>query len=206
MKKILWDLDGTLIDPNQRLYSLFCELTGNRSISYAAYWGLKAKGFNQQRMLQEINYGGDEKVFRDRWLKNIERKELLEKDVLQDGAEDVLKKLNNQGYHMYIVTNRQKYENLVEQLQFLGIDNYFRGVIATMQKRPKAEAVLKELEIGEHDLFIGDSMEDIHAAKDLGIQSIQLVKGTSLNICIGERPCYTVNTISEIPLLLERIS
>lgn len=43
MKKILWDLDGTLIDPNQRLYSLFCELTGNRSISYAAYWGLKAK-------------------------------------------------------------------------------------------------------------------------------------------------------------------
>lgn len=157
-------------------------------------------------MLQEINYGGDEKVFRDRWLKNIERKELLEKDVLQDGAEDVLKKLNNQGYHMYIVTNRQKYENLVEQLQFLGIDNYFRGVIATMQKRPKAEAVLKELEIGEHDLFIGDSMEDIHAAKDLGIQSIQLVKGNSLNICIGERPCYTVNTISEIPLLLERIS
>lgn len=88
----------------------------------------------------------------------------------------------------------------------MGIDNYFRGVIATMQKRPKAEAVLKELEIGEHDLFIGDSMEDIHAAKDLGIQSIQLVKGNSLNICIGERPCYTVNTISEIPLLLERIS
>lgn len=79
MKKILWDLDGTLIDPNQRLYSLFCELTGNRSISYAAYWGLKAKGFNQQRMLQEINYGGMKRFFVTGGLKILKEKNCWKK-------------------------------------------------------------------------------------------------------------------------------
>ena len=48
MRKIFWDLDGTILDIRQRLYRLFCELNDTQ-IGFEKYWQLKEAGYNQER-------------------------------------------------------------------------------------------------------------------------------------------------------------
>lgn len=138
---IFWDLDGTLVDPRQRLYQLFIELTGS-VLSYEEYWKLKRQGLSQQKMLEYISFAEfSAQEFKDKWLKNVERPDLLGKDVLFDEVVDVLTFTKGHGIKMYIVTNRQSYDRLIKQLDDFNILSDMDGIISTFQKCSKAESV-----------------------------------------------------------------
>lgn len=194
---VLWDLDGTLINVKVRLYSLFCELTGER-LSFEKYWDLKEQGYNQQQMLKIVDYQGDYREFHNRWLSNVERIDLLAKDVLVDGAEKILSDLRKSNIKMYIVTNRQIYNNLNLQLTFFNIRGYFEEVWSTFQKCSKAEVVLsKQINIGKA-VFIGDSVEDMREAKEMNVFSIMITSGNAKCSCSSVQADLYVKKMNDI--------
>ena len=174
---IFFDMDGTLVDCRQRLYSLFVELTGT-CLSYEEYWDYKRKGYNQKNMLGLVNHQeAFDGEFGQKWLVNVERDDLLRMDTLHDGARKTLESLYKAGIKLYVVTNRQRIGALKKQLAYLKIDEYFVKVISTLQRCSKAEAVkhCDDISISKA-VFIGDSEEDIQAAKDLGILGVLVSK------------------------------
>lgn len=174
---IIWDWDGTLIDPKQRLYTLFRELTGC-SLSYEEYWEFKSQGRKQKDMLDLIGYQGDTTTFHRIWLQNVERQDLLEKDMLIHDVKDGLHRLSGAGYAMHIATNRQSLEGLLWQVKALGIQAYFDKILTTAQKCTKQELIeqSKLVSSRQRTVFVGDSKEDIDVAIELGIDSILVAK------------------------------
>lgn len=175
MRKIFWDLDGTILDIRQRLYRLFCELTDTQ-IGFEKYWQLKEAGYNQAKMLSYIGSTVEKKEFHTIWLANVERMELLHYDTLQPGIKEILADLFSGGSEMYIVTNRQCLENVKKQLYHLGINSFFKNIITTEQKFTKAEAVKQQGINAAGGIFIGDSKEDMQAALELNCEAIYLGK------------------------------
>ncbi|WP_290656309.1 HAD hydrolase-like protein [Anaerovibrio sp.] len=168
---LLFDLDGTLVDPRRRLYSLFVELT-HSDLSYTEYWKLKEAGLRQSDMLYHIGYDGDFSAFSKDWLKQVEREDLLRLDVLFTEVLDVIKRFHDQGRKLYVVTNRQSLSGTEKELDCLGIGCFIDDVITTYQRISKSEAVKQsEIKYG-HGIFIGDSKEDMEAAANLGIQCV----------------------------------
>ncbi len=178
---ILFDLDGTLIDVRTRLFKLFVELTGC-GLSFEEYWEKKATGADQKRMLELIGFSEcSAKEFKIKWLRNVERPDLLEEDSLFDDARDFLDSICPNSYKIYLITNRQSYDNLIKELNDLGVKHYFDGIISTFQKCKKAEAVKEHGLMLDNAIFIGDTAEDIEAAKQLGIPGV-LVSRNNIEI------------------------
>ncbi|MCM1251827.1 MAG: HAD hydrolase-like protein [Clostridium sp.] len=196
MKNLFWDLDGTLVDSRRRLYELFCYLTDTEWLSYEQYWDYKNKGYNQQKMLSDVVHYRKTSLeeFSNKWMDNIEKVEWLKKDTLQPGAENLLKRLKEKGYAMFVVTNRQSHKNTVEQLHWLGILPYFESVYATAQKCRKSEIIRNNISVKAEDILIGDSDEDMIAAQELGITSIIIKSGQAFHVIEHEQmKSYTVN-------------
>lgn len=187
---VLFDFDGTLIEPRQRLYTLFVELTGS-SITFEEYWEYKDKGFDQKQMLKKVGYDVNiDEDFTGRWLANIERSDLLELDRIFDDVVDVLKELKRDDIRMFIVTNRQSYEGIEQQLCDFGIEDYFNGIISTFQNCKKEEAVLSAGIDVSNALFVGDSSEDMEAAKALGITGVLINRVSDQNETAIEADYY----------------
>ena len=62
---IFFDIDGTLWDSQDRLYSLFCDLVPNNTLSKVEYWSLKrAKTTNEDILRKYFSYSEDNvKIF-----------------------------------------------------------------------------------------------------------------------------------------------
>lgn len=189
MSNLFWDLDGTLVDSRHRLYELFCYLTDTKWLSFEQYWDYKNKGYNQQKMLCDVVHYSKEspEEFSKKWLANIEDISWLRKDTLQPGVEKLLNYFKEKQYLMFIVTNRQSYENTVEQLKWFGILHYFKAIYNTAQKCKKSEIVYKNISVKPEDIFIGDSDEDMLAANELGITSIIIKDGQGYNMIMNEK-------------------
>lgn len=168
---VFFDLDGTLIDPRPRLYRLFVELTGCDLI-YDEYWQLKGNGLRQRAMLEHIGYQGDADGFSKKWLNQVEREDLLKEDKIFPDVCPVLEKLCSQGMKLYVVTNRQSFEGMQHELNWLKLDDYFTQLITTRRQMPKDEAVKQAGINYQRGIFVGDSKEDIEAAGNLLVNSV----------------------------------
>lgn len=168
---VFFDLDGTLIDPRPRLYRLFVELTGC-DLTYDEYWQLKGSGLRQSAMLEHIGYQGDADGFSKKWLNQVEREDLLKEDKIFPDVRPALDKLYAQGMKLYVVTNRQSFEGMQHELNWLKLDDGFTQLITTRQQMPKAEAVKQAGINYQRGFFVGDSKEDMEAARVLAITSV----------------------------------
>lgn len=194
---VLFDLDGTLIEPKQRLYALFVELTGS-NITFDEYWEYKNKGFNQKQMLKKVGYDFDiDDNFIGKWLANIERSDLLKLDRVFDEVVDVLKELKRDGIRMFIVTNRQSYEGIEQELCNFGIEDNFIGIISTFQNCKKEEAVLNAGIDVSNAIFVGDSSEDMKASKALDITGVLINRASDQKETVIEADYY-IKDLSEL--------
>lgn len=164
------DLDGTLINVQERLYRLFVKLANVPEVPFEEYWRLKNQGFLQHDMLKRVGFPEDKiDEFRHNWLFEIEKKEWLSYDFKQPGVEGFLQKLSEQ-FRLALWTNRQSKENVLWELERLGLIQWFPQILITERKCTKKELLDSVKKNTVECIVIGDTVEDKIAAEECGIK------------------------------------
>lgn len=177
--KIIFDLDGTLICSKRRLYELFCDLLESRELSYIEYWNLKFLGNSNQDILKNTFKYSSEQVdlFINHWMINIETNKYLEMDTLITGADDFLRNIS-QSNDLYICTARQSVAQVQEQMEKIGIIDFFEKIFVTEQIQSKKQLLIESgLVLSANDCFVGDTGHDIMTGKELGLTTYAVLSG-----------------------------
>lgn len=183
---ILFDLDGTLTDPQEGI---------TNSVKYALeFYGIKENDY--EVLLSFIGpplvdsfckvYGFDKEKAFEAVLKYREyficKKGMFENKVF-DGAAELLNDVKNAGKKSVVVTSKPE-EQAIEILKHFDLYKYFYDVCGatTDETRSKKIDVLKfAIEKNNIDIkdavMIGDRMFDVGAASELGMDSIGVTFG-----------------------------
>jgi len=177
--KLIFDLDGTLICPKERMYKLFSDLTRNESIDFENYWNIRYSGLNNIDILQnQLKYSNKElDTFYHAWMEKIESDYYLAMDIALPGVVDFLKDCGKNN-DLYICTNRQSIEQLIKQLERLCIIDFFHRIFITENKVSKADLLLKsDILFTDKDWIIGDTGNDITTGKTIGVKTCSVLSG-----------------------------
>lgn len=204
VKRLFIDFDGTLVDSRRRQYDLFVELVGDITLSVEEYWNAKRCGTNQKEMLKKYSKLPLDQSFSflGKWMEMIEDPQRLENDELIEGVPAFLDEASKH-FNLYLVTGRQSRDLLINQMLKLNIYDYFTDIFNTGQRIGKADCVRANIELGDDDVFIGDSGEDILAGKELGIFTVGVTSGASnRERLIKYVPNLIIESVSELPPLI----
>lgn len=201
MNNIFFDLDGTLINSGDRLYSLFQFLVPKSNLSYNEYWNLKRNKNTHEMILSKL-FDYDKKQifqFEQQWLTLIETEEYLSKDYTYPNVLETLKNLK-QRYTLYLVTARQNIENTISELKRLLIFNYFEKILITERKYTKNEIILKNIkDLSKEDIIVGDTGKDVQVGKLLNIRTIVVTNGfLNETILKSYNPDKLINDLKEL--------
>jgi phosphoglycolate phosphatase len=178
--KILFDLDGTVIDSRLRLYRLFCDITSQTLLSFGDYWNLKRSMINHEMILTNyFQYTNKEYLaFEKKWLSLIETDDYLKYDKPFDFTKNVLQVLKSKNHQLYLVTARQSKENVYKQLTEFELFILFEHIFVTESKKSKLELLQEaELQLCNDDILVGDTGLDIKTAKALHLKSGAVLSG-----------------------------
>ena len=175
MRKIFFDLDGTLIDSKKRLYQLFQDLIPESTLSFDEYWGLKSHKVNHQTILAEKFPQYDFDTFNQKWLSLIETEKYLKLDTVYLNVKEVLTTLGKEK-ELFVLTARQDKEMLYKQLSWLGLTPYFKEILATENKQTKTD-ILKQFSLTSDDILVGDTGHDIQTGKSVGLKTVAVSYG-----------------------------
>lgn len=175
---IFFDLDGTLLNSQKRLYELFQYLVPTSELSFEEYWKLKRNKVNHEELLTtQFGYSPEEfKKFEHIWMKEIELEKWLNLDLPFEGVTDFLKTLGEKNT-LYLVTARQSKEMVNKQLRNFGWDSIFESVFVTEQRKEKHALIQENVTVSPIDWFIGDTGLDIKVGKQLGIKTAAVLSG-----------------------------
>lgn len=184
MRRLILDLDGTLLDVRDRNYFSYSQalakLPGAKPLPLEEYWSLKRSATSWPAILAKsfaedhIVTAQDLEIFREDFRSSIETPENLIRDVPHEGVPEKLADWIKNGAELSLVTARNNEPALLAQLANLGLNSFFRDIYTTIQMKKsdflKAHfAELKE-NIPRFDWWIGDTEEDQSSAQALGIK------------------------------------
>lgn len=180
-KYIIFDFDGTINNTSPGIYSTFTKTL--------AHFGVDAKNVDlSEHIGPPLSYSyaellGEELI--DEAIafhcKTFAEDNAAQNSFLYEGITEVLEKLVNRGYKLYIASS--KYEpHAVESLKYHKISQYFCGVYGQTETRGyKAEVIRQLVEKEGLDknlcLMIGDTLHDLNGAKDNGIDAAAVSYG-----------------------------
>ncbi len=180
MRRVFFDLDGTLLDSRCRLFTLFSDLLPGHGLSMEEYWNLKrAKVSHETIVVETLGLPLQRWArFRLEWLALIETPKYLALDSPFEGVDQMLRKLRGNGLSLYLATSRQFREETVQQIQRLGWPNLFTAVLVTRQRDDKAFTIrLAVPETSRRDIVVGDTEKDIECGASLGLTTIAVLSG-----------------------------
>lgn len=183
---IFFDLDGTLTEISKRHFRVYREVVienGGTPLGKKDYWERKRSNTAWSALLTASSINpAQEKIFLNRFTELIESPEMLRIDRLLSGSAEILARLKEEN-RLWLVSLRRNGENLVSQLEWLGISSFFERVITghsdTLEGvlSVKAEAINRTEEDVAGALFVGDTEADISAARILNICSVAVTSG-----------------------------
>lgn len=178
MVNLIFDLDGTLIDSRLRLFRLFQQLAPSSKLTYESYWNLKQdKVSNEAILAREFGFDvADIERFIVDWMESIEAHEFLAFDTNFPGMHETLQRLNKQA-RLHVCTARQHRQPAIDQLDRLGLLEFFESVMVTEQNQSKEELIASVSGLGPQDWIIGDTGKEIKVGQSLGIKTCAVLSG-----------------------------
>lgn len=189
IQAILFDLDGTLINSDDRsvasLSKILHPLLGKRSQRAARWLIMKAEYPGNAAITLLDRVGLDGPVMRYLDHRHLRRASVSDQPfTLVRGAEELTLALKSQGYRLGIVTTRTRYH--IDRLfaQFPAFDSGFDtscGLQDTRRLKPHPSPILLAAEqlgvAADNCLMVGDTVMDIVAAKKAGAWSTGVLCG-----------------------------
>ena len=200
---LIFDLDGTLIDSSNRMYTLFQELVPQSNLTKEEYWGLKRDKVNHKKLLEKFYPEVDFEDFNSRWMSMIEEERFLIMDTNYPDTVEVLDTLARKN-KLYLLTARQSEEGLKKELNRLGLDRFFTEILTTAGKTPKDVLLDSFMDSNpktfcSDDWFISDMGADILTGKSKGFRTIGITHGFMNDTRLKEyAPDYIVNELREL--------
>ncbi len=176
IRTIILDLDGPVLDIKHRHYACYSQiLKGEHCVPLKIkdYWQMKRQGVGWPQILAATNAISIQGLFERGWNQLIETKEFLALDQVQLGCIEKLEEWAKQQIRLILVTMRHSPERLQDQLVEIGLRDYFNQVVVVSNGSHgsmSSKARMVEPFIGnqkEGILWIGDTEEDIQAAREL---------------------------------------
>lgn len=210
---IFLDLDGTLIDSRMRLYALYERLVAQIEpeafqilLPFSEYWVNRRRPMPQAEMLRGFLGFSDESVerFKTAWMSHIEDEDLLMLDIPFRGVTECLRVASGR-FSLYVVTARQHHGRVKAQLGWLGWDKLFSEILVTGQVESKAALIRRNVTISCEDIVVGDTAEDMVAARELGLRAVAVDSGfVSANSLQKYGPWRVYSAVDEF--LLDMVS
>lgn len=181
--KIFCDFDGTLVDVAPRHYKVYSDVVhsfGGTPLSQKVYWSLKRKKEKWSAILEFSHLEKEvELEFLHAFTRRIEDLSYLKGDMLFPDSLEVLKwlSLNND---MYLVSLRRNEENLLWQVDSLGIGDYFKRILSGHSETDgfdKKIAIIGPILGSSKGLIIGDTEADIVTGKKLNLTVVAVCSG-----------------------------
>ena len=213
MKLIIFDFDGTLIDSAHDLVNSINEMLKEFNLKTAPFeesvkWigngslklverALKFNGIEDIEFLEKAH-----KIFKENY-KHVNNKYT----TLYPYAKELLYELKSKNYFLALITNKPD-EYIEPILKKFDIDIFDFILGGNFEyKKPSPLPLLKACEYFNIDtneaIMIGDSENDILAAKNANIKSIAVTYGYSQGVDIKElKPDFIVNSLKEIKDIL----
>ena len=140
------------------------------------------------------------------------QKELLSGSPLFPEVKETLEKLYAEGIQLALITNKPS-RFVPDLMNYIGISHLFTimlGADDSVKIKPHPTPIFKVLgELGvtqSEFVFVGDSRNDILAAKNAGVKSIALTYGYNYGEPIeNESPDYVINNFSEILSIIDQL-
>lgn len=205
---VVFDLDGTLINSKLRLYRLFQDLAPESQLSYDQYWSLKKTEISNTTILSDLLRYSKEAIarFSSQWMSLIESPSYLALDSNFTGIHQILASLNQEA-NLYVCTNRQHRERVLDQLDDLNLSHYFRQVLVTEKKWPKESLILSKIAgLNSKDWIIGDTGMDMRVGHILNLNTCAVLSGfRNSEVLSGYKPKLLIRSIVDlsVPLMLD---
>lgn len=179
--KIIFDLDGTLLDSRQRHIEVLKDCLDEiikKSYPIQDFVVFKAKGYSTYNYLN-MKLGLSDSTSHEisaRWAERIENINYLEFDKLYKDSMQALEFLYKNNQTLYLLTARKNKIALFEQIGWLKIKNYFEIIKCVSPYNAKNEKK-SFLEGISAELMVGDTEVDIEASTQAQIPCYILNRG-----------------------------
>jgi pyrophosphatase PpaX len=179
IQSVLFDFDGTIINTNALIeegLNYFAEKYRGSRLTKQEHATLTGRPLeDQMAYINATHAEGMTEQFRI-WYKHHHN----QKTFAFPGIKEIIKTLYRANYRLGIVSNNST-ESIKMGLNHLDLEAYFEAIITrddVTQTKPAPEGLHKMLDVlninQEDTLFIGDTSNDILAAKNAGIHSVMV--------------------------------
>lgn len=211
---IIFDLDGTLVNPFERQYQIHLLLSKKYNLyplPYREYVNTKRK------LMPELFYAKNmQALIKNKYLKErellLENFTLLKLDKIYPHAEATLSMLKSK-HTLFLVTVRRRRDTLMQQLKFLGLSKYFSKIVSPplslLNKKPEElKQLLLDSLLKKHTkdkfIIIGDTEADILAGKKSNMQTIAVCNGLRTEKYLKSfSPDYIIESIKDVRKIIE---
>lgn len=177
MKKIIFDLDGTLYQTKATILNAVNESLKefnlpliNESI-LCSLIGKTTDDFLREIINENIDFDSFKKVLRKNEHRLVKETAVLFPDIVK-----LLEELSSRGYKLNICSNgSEEYINLV--LETTSINKYFTNIYSSKNFINKSECIKQIIDTSDFNAVVGDTMIDIEAATNNNIVSIGAAYG-----------------------------
>lgn len=200
---IIVDLDGTLLDDRERHYRCYCDiitLLGGKPLISDEYIALKRTKMPLEKILSLSKLGAFVSRFSKMFLERIESKEYLAYEFIRPDALEFMSDITQMGLKLMLATMRKNNENLLWQLQRLGIYSYFEDRILCGSKREVSKNSLVPWRV---QCVVGDTEDDEAMADILETVFFGILSGMRDKRFLHAD--YYVDNLNEIPSILQTV-
>lgn len=177
-KAILFDWDNTIADSWDVIHNSLQKTFTDMGVTPWTMEETKDRVHKSLRDSFPIIFGEKAEIAGEKYLQYFRSTHLQNLKMLKD-ADKVLEKLNKTDIYLAIVSNKTGV-SLRKEVRGLGFDEYFSKVIGAKDAandKPSIDPVKmalegKDIEVGQHVWFVGDSVSDLECAKNGNMKAV----------------------------------